>query len=290
MGLRPDQRSRVGHGQSGLAVLVHLPARSAERLHAAAEPRSVRLLQRSGIHRRRTTSRSARSRRSVHDQPNLRQSLPVRSRDVEIAHAMADQTSGDRASPLPVPDPHDGHQRLRSGLRLSPGGQRRSSIGSKNALSVQCLPQKLTVDATTGSVPCLILVTLAQPGNAAASYCTAIWLGLIRPPTILAQFQASSSTSTTGLVWRQDGPGATDPLTLTTCQLNELSIAAEPAKLPERAGLLGIDAARLVLRRRAAARGRTCSARHILFTASEPAAAGAAIAPVPQNRQRPRDR
>ena len=94
----------------------------------------------------------------------------------------------------------------------------------KNALSVQCLPQKLNVDTTTNTVPCLILVTLAK-GN-----CSTV-AGMSNPPAaVLARFQAAQH-----LAWQSSCGGKsscvlTDPSTLPTCQLEELTTTTDNGK------------------------------------------------------------
>jgi hypothetical protein len=85
----------------------------------------------------------------------------------------------------------------------------------KNALASQCLPQQLT-PAADGTVPCLILATLPQPGASCDPN-----LGLTKPdPKILATFQQQQEAA-----WNAAGgtkSGQPDPKTLTVCQVNQL--------------------------------------------------------------------
>jgi len=145
-------------------------------------------------------------------------------REMEIAHAMADQSAGVQgiaSSLCPIhttatgaADPVFGYRPAVNAIidRL------------KNALSVQCLPQKLNVDTTTNTVPCLILVTLAK-GN-----CSTV-AGMSNPPAdVLSRFQLAQH-----LAW-QDACGGksscvlTDPSTLPTCQLEELTPTTDNGK------------------------------------------------------------
>ncbi|MGA7122055.1 MAG: hypothetical protein WBY94_18250, partial [Polyangiaceae bacterium] len=145
-------------------------------------------------------------------------------REMEIAHAMADQTSGIQgiaSSLCPI------HTTATSATDQVFGY--RPAVNAiidrlKNALSVQCLPQKLTVDATTGSVPCLILVTLA-PGK--GTDCSGP--GLSNPPAdVLARFQAAQHEAYVAACGGKTSCVATDPSTLTTCQMNELTQQQNP--------------------------------------------------------------
>jgi hypothetical protein len=136
-------------------------------------------------------------------------------REMVIAHKMSNQPSGNQAivsSLCPIhttatssTDPVFGYRPAVTAIinRL------------KNALSVQCLPQKLTPDST-GKVPCLVLVTMPKQGDT----CNPS-LGLSSPdPTVLARFQAAQHAA-----WlSQGGPKSVliDPNLLTTCVLTEL--------------------------------------------------------------------
>jgi hypothetical protein len=87
----------------------------------------------------------------------------------------------------------------------------------KTALNNQCLPEPLQPDAC-GNVPCLILVTMPATKDCSAP-------GLSAPPSdILANFQKQQHEA-----WVSTGSGGTDPSTLTTCQLQELSRAPADA-------------------------------------------------------------
>jgi hypothetical protein len=138
-------------------------------------------------------------------------------REMEIAHAMADQPAGIQgiaSSLCPIhttaasaSDPVFGYRPAVNAIidRL------------KNALSVQCLPQALAVDPTTQTVPCLILVTL-QKGN-----CSNVAGMSDPPPDVLSRFQEAQHEA-----WMSACGGKTscvlqDPSTLPTCQLNELT-------------------------------------------------------------------
>jgi hypothetical protein len=90
----------------------------------------------------------------------------------------------------------------------------------KNALSVQCLPQKLTVDPTTQTVPCLILVTLPTPGN--QDVCTSNAASGLQPTPadVLSRFQGPPHAA-----WLAQGgtsSGLPDPSSFPTCTLQEL--------------------------------------------------------------------
>jgi len=87
----------------------------------------------------------------------------------------------------------------------------------KNALSVQCLPQKLTVEATTQTVPCLILVTLAS-GN-----CSTV-PGMSDPPAdVLARFREVQHEAYLASCGGNTSCLSQDPSALPTCQLQELT-------------------------------------------------------------------
>ena len=87
----------------------------------------------------------------------------------------------------------------------------------KNALSVQCLPQKLNVDPATQTVPCLILVTLAE-GN-----CNMV-PGMSDPPAdVLSRFQEAQRSAHLAACGGETSCAPPDPSTLPTCQLQELT-------------------------------------------------------------------
>jgi hypothetical protein len=90
----------------------------------------------------------------------------------------------------------------------------------KNSLSVQCLPQKLTTDPTTGDVPCLILVTLSTQGD--ETQCDTMGGAYAQPTAdVLTRFRAAPHAA-----WVAAGgakSGALDPSTFPTCVLRELS-------------------------------------------------------------------
>jgi hypothetical protein len=110
----------------------------------------------------------------------------------------------------------------------------------KTSLSNQCLPQKLVQDATTGNVPCLILVQLpdqvgpgacANPGAACDNT-----KGLLGPgdkpaggttatvsTDILAKFCAAQEGQFKGV---KGAPG--DPDTYPTCALDQLTVGTNP--------------------------------------------------------------
>ena len=87
----------------------------------------------------------------------------------------------------------------------------------KNSLNNQCLPERLAVDPSTTTVPCLILAQLPPMG---ATSCDAKF-GLSNPdPAILAKFQAQQEAQ-----WMASGgpmSGQPDPKTLTVCQVQQL--------------------------------------------------------------------
>jgi hypothetical protein len=99
----------------------------------------------------------------------------------------------------------------------------------KQALSHQCLPEKLQIDPTTMQVPCLVLGTFpvaanmstcAQQNSSGAAPNTG-YVDL--DATTLAHFKADQHSA---YVQSQPQPGSTDPSTLLTCQLTQL----EPQK------------------------------------------------------------
>jgi hypothetical protein len=89
----------------------------------------------------------------------------------------------------------------------------------KNSLSVQCLPQKLTVDPTTGDVPCLILVTL--PTQGAETLCDMMGSAYTQPTAdVLTRFQAAPHAAWLKL---PAGTKVPDPSSFPTCVLKELA-------------------------------------------------------------------
>jgi hypothetical protein len=139
-------------------------------------------------------------------------------REMAIAHAMSKQPSGNQAivsSMCPI------HTTATS--NTDPVFGYRPAVNAiinrlKNALSVQCLPQKLTADAN-GNVPCLILVTLPMMGG--QDQCKRPNQGLSPPPPdVFSRFRDAQHAA-----WVQSG-GATsaliDPYLLPICQLQEL--------------------------------------------------------------------
>jgi hypothetical protein len=86
----------------------------------------------------------------------------------------------------------------------------------KSALTNQCLPQKLT--QTDAGTPCLILATL--PTGSQSECGTSATPGMTQPdPQILQQFQSSQHQQ-----WEvQNGGVGTDPSTLPTCEVDQLT-------------------------------------------------------------------
>jgi hypothetical protein len=96
----------------------------------------------------------------------------------------------------------------------------------KNALSVQCLPQKL-IPGPDGAVPCLILVTLPKQGG--EDLCNNPALGLSAPKgDLLARFQAAQHAA-----WAASGGASSmqpDPSLFPVCVLNQLVNVGTMAK------------------------------------------------------------
>jgi hypothetical protein len=142
------------------------------------------------------------------------------AREMEIAHAMATQGAGVQGivsslcpiHPSQVTGPTDPLYGYRPAVNAIVDRL-------KQALNVQCLPQQLTVDQATQSVPCLILVTLPTAGGESA--CQDL-PGLAIPTVdVLSQFQATAHAA-----WLNEGgtsSGLPDPTTFPTCVLNELT-------------------------------------------------------------------
>jgi hypothetical protein len=83
----------------------------------------------------------------------------------------------------------------------------------KTVLADACLPQKLDVDAC-GNVECLILVTLLDPTKTCADFP-----GMVpAPAAVLQTFQKNQHDT-----WVSGGMVGTDPSTLATCELQQLS-------------------------------------------------------------------
>jgi hypothetical protein len=85
----------------------------------------------------------------------------------------------------------------------------------KNALTTQCLPQKLTRDTTTNEVPCLVLAQLGEATDSCAAQ------GLKTPdPAILAKFLEQQKAESGDVK-----DGGTDLSKLPVCQLPQLIAA-----------------------------------------------------------------
>jgi hypothetical protein len=134
-------------------------------------------------------------------------------RELAIAHAMANSPKGVQgivSSLCPI------HTEYKGGTTDPLYGYRPAANAIvtrlKNALSVQCLPQKLNPDKTTGIVDCLILVTLPGPGD--QSICTSGTVpGFdVPPPDVLQNFRAAQKA--TLLQQGGKGSGLPDPDTL----------------------------------------------------------------------------
>ncbi len=123
----------------------------------------------------------------------------------------------------------------------------------KNALTNQCLPQKLDASDAGAGVPCLILATLpaaTSPSNPQADCTSGKYPGYSAPdPNILAEFQ--SSAEATWVAGRgRSGAGSEDAPDLPGCAAH---VSATPGDLDSRSGLvqgLGSTRPRLVLRHR----------------------------------------
>jgi hypothetical protein len=86
----------------------------------------------------------------------------------------------------------------------------------KNALTTQCLPQKLTRDTTTNEVPCLVLAQLGQESDSCAK------AGLPEPdPAIKSKFIESQKAAS-----GDPKDGGVDLSKLPVCQLPQLTVAA----------------------------------------------------------------
>ncbi len=142
------------------------------------------------------------------------------AREMEIAHAMATQNGGVQGIVSSLCPIHPSQV----GGATDPLYGYRPAVNAivdrlKQALNVQCLPQQLAVDPTTGSVPCLILVTLPTQGGESA--CDSL-PGLSQPTLdVLSQFQAVPHAA-----WLNGGGashGLPDPSLFPTCVLDELT-------------------------------------------------------------------
>ncbi len=97
----------------------------------------------------------------------------------------------------------------------------------KNSLNNQCLPERLAVDPTSGTVPCLILATLP------AGDCNQPGLK-IPDPAILAKFQAAQEAQWLANCGNMPpaqcamSSGQPDPKTLTVCQVIQLDPKDNP--------------------------------------------------------------
>ncbi len=147
-------------------------------------------------------------------------------REMAIAHALATSPSGVQGivsslCPIHV-SPQGGMQDPLYGYRPAANA---IADRLKSALGVRCLPQRLNADATTGEVPCLILVTLPKAGD--ETVCAS--LSGLRMPTdanVLSRFRASQHAS-----WVQSGgdkTGLPDPNLFPVCQLDQLTAAKSP--------------------------------------------------------------
>ncbi|MDP9002599.1 MAG: hypothetical protein M3O46_21125, partial [Myxococcota bacterium] len=147
-------------------------------------------------------------------------------REMAIAHALATSSAGVQgivSSLCPI------HVSPQGGMTDPLYGYRPAANAIvnrlKSALSVQCLPQRLNTDATTGEVPCLILVTLPKAGD--ETVCAS--LAGLKPPddaNVLSRFRASQHAS-----WMQSGgdkTGLPDPNLLPVCQLTQLTPMTSP--------------------------------------------------------------
>ncbi len=136
-------------------------------------------------------------------------------RELLVAHKMGDQGIASSICPIHVTD---------NAAKTDPLYGYRPAVASivnrlKNALTNQCLPQKLTPDST-GAVPCLILATLALPGDESA--CTAPGVSGLTVPdaTVLAQFRKTEEAD-----YQANGgaaAGLPDPNTLPVCQVTQI--------------------------------------------------------------------
>jgi hypothetical protein len=87
----------------------------------------------------------------------------------------------------------------------------------KQALSHQCLPQRLQIDPQTMSVPCLVLATFPTTSGDCASLMNGN--GYINPdPQVLKHFQNDQHAQ-----WVQGGMVGDDPSTYLTCELKQLT-------------------------------------------------------------------
>jgi hypothetical protein len=134
----------------------------------------------------------------------------------------------------------------------------------KNALSVQCLPQQLTIDPMSHAVPCLVLVTLPQQGNQDICGQTP-GLGAT-PSDVLARFQAPAHAA-----WVQQGgasSGLPDPSSFPTCTINELTDLTDNA-MDYSNGNCAMSANQGWCYVEGAAAGGSCT-QQILFTSAMP--------------------
>jgi hypothetical protein len=146
-------------------------------------------------------------------------------REMAIAHAMANSPNGVQgivSSLCPI------HTQFVGGMTDPLYGYRPAANAIvdrlKNALSVQCLPQKLPKDKVSGEVPCLILVTL--PKASSESQCSSITGLSIPPADILSRFRSAQEAA-----WLASGgmrSNLPDPNTLPVCQLDQLTTTKNP--------------------------------------------------------------
>jgi hypothetical protein len=129
----------------------------------------------------------------------------------------------------------------------------------KSSLTVQCLPQMLARDPTTGSVTCRILVTLPRPGS--EDVCPQL-AGLPVPEaTLLARFRAAKEAA-----WNP-ASGLPEPNTLPICELTQLTHQTNPTEFgPDGTCSAATTAGWCYVEGQAAG---VCP-QQILFTAGEP--------------------
>jgi hypothetical protein len=140
-------------------------------------------------------------------------------REMIIAHQMANSPAGVQgivSSLCPI------HTNLQGGATDPLYGYRPAANAIvnrlKSSLAVQCLPQKLTRDKNTGTVNCLIIVTLNKGDQ---SVCQTVSGLQAVQPNVLSNFRAAQEAA-----WNMAGGTATglpDPNTLPVCALQQLS-------------------------------------------------------------------
>jgi hypothetical protein len=185
-------------------------------------------------------------------------------REMVIAHAMADQAAGVQgiaSSLCPIHTTASGAADPVFGYRPAVN----AIINRlKNALSVQCLPQKLKLDPTTSDVPCLILVTLSKPGG--EDQCAGIKGLSAPPPDVLSRFQQAQHADWVSSCGGKSSCVLQDPSMLPTCQLTELTPTANAADFQNGDCSASMDPGWCYVEGAAAG---SCS-QQILFTTGEP--------------------